>query len=302
MIRKRLADRVRGIRRSRTAVTGLVLVFFPFALAVYGLTIDPYPARSFPCLGTCAGLPPFTTLSHPFGTYPTGQDVFSEVAHGAPSDLFIGFGATAVAVLIGTVLGMFSGYRKGLGRDALLSVFQVVLLLPSFVMVVWFYTTYGGSDIFASSLLTGYLALLLGVFAWPPIAFVVGNAVTTAMEEGFVEGARAVGAGRGRILFRHVLPNIATPLLSMASIVFAANITAESLFAYLGLVSPQSDTVTWGFLLWEGRSLLIGYWWISFFPGAMIVVTVLGFSLLADTLSEELSPKLRAVGHGAYSS
>lgn len=283
----------RLIIRRRSAKIGLVLISFVLLLTLYGATVDPYPPRAFPCLGSCSGLPPFVSFAHPFGTYPTGQDVLSEVAHGAPVDLVIGFGATAVAVLIGTLVGALAGYGKGSSEDLLLALVQVVLLLPSFAIVVWFYRAYGDTDLFLSPLLTNYLMLLLGAFAWPPVALVVRNSVLTVKQEEFVTSARALGAGVRHQLFRHVIPNVSTSVLSIATVVFAANITAESLFAYLGLVNRTSDVITWGFLLWEGNRLLIGYWWISFFPGFMIIVTVLGFSLLGDAISETMNPRLR---------
>ena len=282
----------RIVLRRTTAKTGLALIAFIILLTLYGLYLDPYAPRAFPCLFSCPSLPPLANLAHPFGTYATGQDVFSEVAHGAPIDLAIGFEATAVAVLIGTVVGLLAGSGKWIVRDLLLAFIQIVLLLPAFAIVVWVYRTYGNTELFLSPLLTGYLALLLGLFAWPPVALVVRNAVESLQQAEFVTAARALGAGQMRVIFRHILPNIITSVVSIASIVFAANVTAESLFAYLGLIEPSSDVVTWGFLLWEGDRVLFGQWWVAFFPGLMIVITVLGFALLGDAISETLNPKI----------
>jgi ABC-type dipeptide/oligopeptide/nickel transport system permease subunit len=282
----------RMVLRRSTARVGLALIAFVLLLMIYGLFLDPYPVRAFPCLGTCSGLPPFVDLAHPFGTYPTGQDVFSEIAHGAPIDLGIALVATAVAVAIGTTVGLLAGYGRWFVRDTFLMLIQVVLLLPSFAIVVWVYRTYGNTDLFLSPLLTNYLAILLGLFAWPPIALVVRDAAKTLQQSEFVTAARGLGAGTRRVIVKHMLPNITTSILSIASIVFAANITAEALFTYLGLVDYTSDTVTWGFLLGEGNRYLFGAWWIAFFPGVMIIITVLGFSLLGDAISEALNPKV----------
>jgi ABC-type dipeptide/oligopeptide/nickel transport system permease subunit len=282
----------RLVIRRTTARAGLTLVAFVLLLALYGLYVDPYPQRAFPCLYTCSSLPPLVNIAHPFGTYATGQDVFSEVAHGAPVDLTIGFEATAVAFVIGTLVGLLAGTGRWIVQDILLAITQIVLLLPSFAIVVWAYRTYDNTNLFLSPLLTNDLALLLGVFAWPPIALVVRNAVKSLQQEEFVLAARALGAGPTRVVFRHILPNVFTSVLSITTVVFAANITAESLFAFLGLVNRQSDVVTWGFLLWEGYKDIFGAWWIAFFPGLMIVITVLGFSLVGDAIAETLNPKL----------
>jgi peptide/nickel transport system permease protein len=280
------------VLRRTTARVGLALSAFILILTLYGLFLDPYAPRAFPCYATCGNLPPFVNLAHLFGTYPTGQDVFSEVAHGAIVDLTIGFEATAVALLIGTLAGLLAGSGMWVVRDILLASIQIVLLLPSFVVVVWIYRTYDNTNLFLSPLLTNYLALLLGLFAWPPIAIVVSNSVKTLQQQEFVAAARALGAGKIRVVFRHIFPNVTSSILSIAGVVFAANITAESLFAFLGLVNKQSDVVTWGFLLWEGDLHLFGSWWIAFFPGLMIFITVLGFSLIGDAIAETMNPKV----------
>ena len=281
--------------KKRGARIGLVLMVFVLAVALYGVTVDPWPPRTFPCTGVCGALPPFVSLAHPFGTFPPGSDVFSEVAHGAPADLLLGFGATGVALLLGTFIGVLAGYRRGVVHDLLLSVIQIVLLLPSFVIVVWYYGASGDTNLFLDAQATTTLMLILGAFSWPPIALVVRNAVMTLREEDFVASARALGARGRRVLYRHVLPNIVAPTLSVVGIVFAVNITAEALFVFLGLVPSmehQLQVTTWGFLLSQGAGLLPNYWWVSFFPGLMIVITVVGFSLVADAVSDVYNPQL----------
>ena len=281
--------------QKRSAKVGLALILFVLAVAVYGATLDPWPPRTFPCVAICNNLPPFVNLAHPFGTFPPGSDVFSEVAHGAPADLTLGFGATAVALLLGTFIGVLAGYRRGLIHALLLSVIQIVLLMPSFVIVVWFYRANGNTNLFLDLQATTVLMLVLGAFSWPPIALVVRNAVMTLKEEEFITSARIIGVRGWRLFYRHILPNIVGPMLSVVGIVFAVNITAEALFAFLGLIPSienQLLVTTWGFLLLQGANLLPSYWWVSFFPGLMIIVTILGFSLMADAVSDAFNPKL----------
>lgn len=284
---------LRRVLASTSGKAGLAIFVFFLVLTIYGGTIDPYGPRAMPCYAACAGLPPFANMAHPFGTLPTGADVFSEVAHGTPIDLGVSFGATAVAVLIGVAIGVAAGYFGRIVNDILLSFTQVVLLLPSFLIIVFYFTTHGDTNLFVSPLDIGYFALLLGLFSWPPIALVVRNAVMTLTGEDFVESAKALGVGRTQMIRKHILPNVVASVTSVAGIVFAVNILAEALLVYLGLVpilEYQRLVTTWGFLLSEGINYIFGYWWISFFAGFMIALAVLGFALLGDAVAEALSP------------
>ena len=292
----RLASLGRHARRviaSRTAQAGLILLGFVLFMAIYGSFFDPYPPRAFPCLGICSGMPPFVDFSHLFGTNPYGQDIFSEVAHGASSDLYIGFGATIVAVVIGIAVGASTGYWGGARGTLGLGLIQLFFLMPVFAIVVWLYRSFGSTDLGAVPFQSTFLMLLLGVFTWPPIAMVARSEAMRAREEEYVSSARALGAGGGRILLRHILPNILTPLIGVIGVLFAANMTAEALFAYLGLVDPNTSFVTWGFLLWEGQRFLAAEWWPSFFPGLMLVFTTVGVVLLGEEVSNEVNPKLK---------
>ena len=283
-----------GVIRRKRAKAGIALLAFILSMAVYGAFFDPYPPRAFPCLGTCSNLPPFVSLAHVFGTNTYGQDIFSEVAHGAATDLYIGFGATLIALVVGILVGSFAGYWGGARGMVGLGFIQLFFLMPSFVIVVWFYRSFGSTSIGAVPFQTALLTILLGVFAWPPIAMVTRNEVIRTKEEEYVTGAKTLGAGSRRIVFRHVLPNVLTPLIGMLGVVFAANITAEALFAFLGLVDPSTSIVTWGFLIWEGERYLADQWWLSFFPGLMLVFTTVGVALLGDAVSDELNPRLKA--------
>lgn len=282
--------------RTSSGKAGAGLLLFVVGVAVYGATLDPWGPGALPCYSACSSLPPLVNLSHPFGTGPTGADVFSEIAHGATSDLLVAFLATGVALLVGALVGTLAGYRRGALHDLLLSFTQIVLLLPSFVVVVWFYGINGDTNLFTSVSSTAFLGIILGAFSWPPIALAVRNAVMTLREEDFVLASRALGAGGRRVLFRHVVPNVVAPMLSVTGIVFGLNITVEALMVFVGAVPAleyQRLVTTWGFLLQEGLNLLPGYWWVSFFPGLMIVLSVLGFNLLADSVSEAFAPKMR---------
>jgi len=282
--------------RSHSGKVGAGLLLFVVGLAVYGATLDPWGARSFPCAAACSSLPPFVSLYHPLGTSPVGEDVFSEIAHGASSDLLVGFLATGIALLVGALVGALAGYRRGVVHDLLLSFTQIILLVPAFVIVVWYYGINGDTNLFTSISSTAFLAVILGAFSWPPIALAVRNAVITLREEEFISASRVLGADGKQILFRHVIPNVVAPMLSVTGIVFGVNITVEALMVFIGAVPSleyQQLVTTWGFQLQQGLNLLPGYWWVSFFPGLMIVISVLGVNLLIDSVSEAFTPKMR---------
>jgi ABC-type dipeptide/oligopeptide/nickel transport system permease subunit len=168
---RKLIGTLRSVWKLRSGKAGLLIAGFSFFMALWGAFFPPYPSRTFPCLATCPGLPPFVDISHFLGSYPNGIDVLSELLNGSPTDLFIGVGGAAVATAIGVPIGVLAGQRRGLFGTALFGLTQVFLLMPTLVMVVWVLGFYGGT-IFGSVGATSTFVLILGLFTWPPIALV----------------------------------------------------------------------------------------------------------------------------------
>lgn len=279
----------RRFRRSKVAIAGLVMSGFTIFLALYGYLFAPYPPRSFPCLyQSCTSLPPFQNWAHPLGTEPSGIDVYSEILQSARNDLYVGFAATGISVAIGLVIGILAGYKSGATGALLLGVTQVFLVSPVLVLILLF------ARIFQLLVAKGFgltlIVLILGIFGWPGIAYIARGETLRVRELEFIQAERALGASSWRILFRHVVPNILSPIIVIATLSIAGNILTEVVINFLGFGDP--NTSTWGQLLNDGLSW-INYWWISFFPGLMVVISVLGFNLLGDGLSEALNPRLR---------
>ena len=276
----------------------IVIAFFIFAFVLPVLAsirlpdgshlISLYPARSFEALYQGQeGQPP--SWQHPFGTELAGIDVFSDSVWGARNDLYVGIAATLLATVIGIAVGAVAGYSKGIISASLLGIIQVFFVIPVLLLILLFARVYSVL-VFAGFGLT-LIVLILGFFGWSGIAFVVRGEIFRVKELEFIQAEKALGASNFRIIFRHIVPNILTPVIVIASLSVAGNILTEVVISFLGFGDP--NTATWGLLIQEGSTYVSTYWWVSFFPGLLVVLIVLGFNLLGDGLSDALNPRLR---------
>lgn len=292
--RRRSASQIavtwRRFRRNKSAIAGLVIVGFYLFLSFYGTFFAPYPPRSFPCLYQgCTDLPPFVDWAHPLGTELSGIDVFSEILHSAPNDLYVGFVATLISVAIGIVVGAFAGFKGGIASALLTGLAQVFLVIPALILILLFARIF--VLLVAQGLGLTLITLILGIFGWPTIAYVVRGEIFRVRELEFVQAAKGLGASGTRILFRHIIPNVLSPVIVIATLSIAGNILAEVVLNFLGFGDPQ--TSTWGLLIQEGFAHIRTSWWVAFFPGLATVFCVLGFNLLGDGLSDALNPRLK---------
>ncbi|HYB07974.1 MAG TPA: ABC transporter permease [Nitrososphaerales archaeon] len=281
----------RRFRKNRSALAGGVIVGFFVFMSVYGVFFAPLPPRNFLyCLTNgCANLPPFTNWAHPLGTEPSGIDVYSEILHGALGDLYVGVVATAISILIGLVVGALAGYRGGVSGALLLGVTQIFFVLPVLILILLFARI--GQLLVAHGLGLTLIVVILGIFGWPTIAYVTRGEILRIKELEFVQAAKSLGASNTRILFRHILLNVLSPIIVLSSLLVAGNILTEVVISFLGFGDPS--TSTWGLLLQEGFSYVRTSWWVSLFPGIAVVIAVLGFNLLGDGLADALNPRIR---------
>ena len=280
----------RRFRRNKSALAGGVIVGFFVFMAVYGVFFAPYAPRSFYCLyNGCINLPPFTSWAHPLGTETSGIDVFSEILHGALGDLYVGVAATAISVAIGLLIGAFAGYRSGSVGALLLGTTQIFFVLPVLIIILLFARI--GQLLVAHGLGLTLIVVILGIFGWPTIAFVTRGEIMRIKELEFVQAAKSLGASNNRILFRHILMNVLSPIIVLSSLLVAGNILTEVVISFLGFGDP--NTSTWGLLLQEGFQYVRTSWWVSLFPGIAVVIAVLGFNLLGDGLADALNPRIR---------
>jgi ABC-type dipeptide/oligopeptide/nickel transport system permease subunit len=265
----------------------LIVGFFIF-VGLASPWIAPYPARSYASLYSGeAGAPP--SWQHPFGVEPSGIDVFSEVIHGTRNDLYVGVAATILTVVIGVVVGALAGYIKGVLADIVLGVTQVFLVIPALLLILLFARIFSAL-VFAGLGLT-LIVLILGLFGWSGVTYLVRGEILRVKELEFVQSARALGASTWRIMFRHIVPNVLSPVIVVSTLNIAGFILTEVVISFLGFGDP--NTSTWGLLINEGFTYVRSEWWVSLFPGLAVVLCVLGFNLMGDGLSDALNPRLR---------
>lgn len=278
----------RRFRRNKSALIGSAIVVFFIAVAILAPYIAPYPARSYlPLYEGEAGTPP--SFKHPLGVEDSGIDVFSETIHGTRNDLYVGLAASLITTLIGVALGALAGYFKGAVSDVLLGVIQVFFVIPVLLLILLFARVF--SFLVFKGLGLTLIVLILSFFGWSSIAFIVRGETLRLKEMEFIQAARSLGAGSFRLLFRHIVPNILSPVIVVATLNIAGFILTEVVVSFLGF--GDANTSTWGLLLNEGFSLVRTDWWVSLFPGLAVVLCVLGFNLMGDGLSDALNPRLR---------
>ncbi|MEG9884264.1 MAG: ABC transporter permease [Hyphomicrobiales bacterium] len=226
-------------------------------------------------------LPPFTHGTHSLGTDPLGRDVLARIVTGGKISLEVGLLSVAGAVTVGVVVGMMSGYYRGLCDMIVMRLVDIQLALPFILLAITVIAIFGGS--------LSHTIILLIVSQWVQYARLVRGLVIALRERDFIQQAQAIGVGDVKLLFSHLLPNLIGPVIVLMTLNIANNILLESSLTFLGLgIDPTIPS--WGGMLAQGRTYLQNAWWIAVFPGLAIMVTVLGFNLLGDWLRDRLDP------------
>lgn len=231
-----------------------------------------------------ASLRPPGSPAHPFGTDQLGRDVLARVLYGARLALFIGVCTVVITAVVGSLLGLLAGFVERWPAAVIMRVADVQLSFPFILLAITINAIVG--------LGLRNIILSLSAAGWVVYARVVRGEVLSVKQREFVQAAGALGVGRLRLLFRHVLPNVAPSIVVVASLQFSQFIVAEAAISFLGF-GVQPPTPAWGSMLSESRDYLYVAWWLAALPGAALALTALGVNLLGDGLRDRLDPKLR---------
>jgi len=273
---------VRAFSKNRTAVAGLILIVALYMIALVTPLIAPhdpgvqYDLVSLRLVGMSA--------THPLGTDQFARDVFSRLLFGARISLTIGFLAVGISVTMGTLLGAIAGFMGGIVDGVIMRFVDMVISFPRLVLLITIVA------IFEPSIFL--IVAVLGLTLWPSTARIVRGEVLSLKEREFVQAAQALGYSKRRIILRHLIPNVLTPVIVAATLGIGNTIVLEAGLSFLGL-GVQPPTPSWGTMVADGRAYLLDAWWLSTFPGLAIVFTVLSFNLVGDGLRDALDPRLR---------
>lgn len=271
---------MRRLGRSTPFVAGALLLVIVTLASIGAPTLTTYePVKMSP--GDRLQPP---SAEHLFGTDQLGRDVFSRVLYGGRLSLPMGVAPIAVAALLGLVLGLISGFYGGWLDLAIMRIVDVWIAFPPILLALAVVTILG----------TGLTNIMIALgIAWIPYyARMVRGSVLEAKERVYVDAARALGGMDFRIVTRHVLPNVLTPIMVMSSMGVANAILAGAALSFLGL-GAQAPAPEWGTSLADARQFMRLGWWVGLFPGLAIAVTVLGANLMGDGIRDALDPKLK---------
>jgi peptide/nickel transport system permease protein len=268
-------------RQSWLSVIGLAIVIALIVIALLAPFIVPYPEHVLGGTNTAARFQPPSSSAW-FGTNALGQDMFSLVLVGSQVSLFSGLAVVSIAIVVGTAIGAIAGYFGGWIDEALMRITDLLLTIPSLILAM----------AVAAALGTGVFNMIIAISVtwWPAYARLVRGEVIGKKEEQFVIAAHALGAGWLRILGRHILPNIVSPIVVKASLDMGFAILTVASLGFVG-IGVKPPTPEWGTLLSGARSYMPDYWWTAVAPGIAIFLAVLAFNLLGDGLRDVLDPK-----------
>lgn len=271
--------------RNRGALVGLSIVALALVLSVFAPLLAPHdPNEPFGALTvTPAGIPIGPSRMFPLGADPLGRCVLSRLLYGGRVSLAVAFASTAILAVVGTVVGVLSGYFRGKTDTVLMRGVDVLMSFPFLLVVMAVNKAVARPGIWV-------MFLILGLLSWTGVARQVRARTLQLRELDYVTAARALGATHERILFRHLLPNLASLVTVLASSVIGSMIMSESVLSYLG-VGVVPPTASWGSMLQDGEALLRTAPRLTLVPGLAILVTVVGFNLLGEGLRDALDPK-----------
>lgn len=265
--------------RNKLSVLGTITILLLIMVAALAPFLAPYDPTSIDVHHVLS--PP--NLKHPLGTDELGRDLLSRIIWGSRISLKVGFVAVGISVLIGIVIGALAGFYGGLIDATLMRFVDIMLAFPTFFLIL------AVISILEQNIFT--IMVVIGITSWMDVARLVRAEFLSLKEKDFVSAARAVGASDKRLIFKHILPNALSPVFVAATFGVAGAILIESGLSFLGL-GVQPPDPSWGNILTAGKDNIEVAWWLSFFPGFAILITVLSYNLVGEGLRDALDPRL----------
>lgn len=264
--------------RHKPAVGGVVLLLLALAAAVLAGVVSP--GDPFRIVGK-PFQPPLS--GHLLGTDMLGRDLAAGLLYGARTTLLVGLVATLIATVLGVTIGGLAGYFGGRMDSLLMRFTELFQTIPFFLFAILLVAVLGPA--------IGNVIFAIALVSWPPMARLVRGEFMVMRNREFVQACVSMGMGHARIIVLHVLPNVVSPIIVTGSLMVASAILIESGLSFLGLSDP--NTMSWGFIIGSGRSVLRTAWWICAAPGVAILLTVMAINLVGDGLNDALNPRLR---------
>lgn len=269
------------LRKNKGAMAGAVVLLLLFTVA---LTIDFWLDKELVIGQNLRARLKAPSAEHWFGTDEMGRDLFWRIMYGSRFSLSIGFVAVFVSLVVGVPLGAVAGYFGRAVETVIMRITDIFSAVPAILMAVVVVSVLGSSTL--------NLMIAVGVSSIPGFVRVTRAAVLTVRNEEYVEAAKALGKSNLYIIFRHVLPNCLSPIIVQTTLRVASAIVSASSLSFLGLgIKPPEPE--WGALLTAGRNYILGYSYLTLFPGLAIMITVLAFNLVGDGLRDAMDPKLK---------
>ena len=260
--------------RDKKALVGSVVLTIFLLSAIFGNLISPYDPSD---MAFDMMEPP--SWSHPLGTDDLGRDLLSRIIVGTQVSLFVGISTVVLALIAGLILGVLAGYLGGWVDHVIMRYIDLQWAFPNFIIAVYLVAVFGTG-------LSNVIVAISLAFV-DDFARIARGMVLSIKEEQYVAAARTVGVSDIRIMWRHILPNAAAPIIVQATVSISYAILGEASLSFLGL-GVDASTPTWGLILADGRSFISRAWWLGIFPGLAIMLTVLSINFLGDTLRDFL--------------
>lgn len=265
------------IMKNKGAIIGSVILLFFIITSALAPIIAPYPVNEMSFDDSLQG----PSQEHWLGTDEFGRDIWTRMLYGGRVSLLMGLFAVTISGTIGVILGVIAGYYRKLDIY-IMQFIDILMTFPSLLMAIAIVAVLGVG-------LTNAM-IAVAISAVPSFVRVVRGSVLSIRETEYVEAARALGVKNWKIIWKHILPNVISPIIILATLEFGGSILSAASLSFLGL-GAQPPNPEWGALVYVGKSFLSQAWWMTLFPGLAIMLVVLGFNLLGDGLRDALDPK-----------